>query len=106
VRLEDAPGLTPELAALLDDIVEVAPGVKKRRGDCTIDEVAGSLEAAHETRLNAQEIGELLRRAIDEGIHIPPDVFERNPTATADGPGLIALRDELRALVDAGQGDV
>jgi hypothetical protein len=88
----------PELRARLDDVVEVAPGVTKRLGACTMDDAAGYLEASHEAVLNHQETEKLLRAALEQGIEVPSVLLARLAAAD-DGPELIAVRNELRAVI-------
>lgn len=99
--LGDIAGLPPEVSARLDDIVEVAPGVQKRYGDCTIDEVAGHIEACNEAVMNHREIAELLGTVLAEGIAVPAALRARLSALGEDGSGprLIAVRDELRKLI-------
>ena len=91
----------PEVRARLNEYVEVAPGVMQRFGDCTLDDVAGHVEASHEAAMNHGEIGDLLQRAIAEGVAVPADLQERL-RAGGHGPRLVALRNELRSLIASG----
>jgi hypothetical protein len=96
--LDEMPDLPPTLREKLDEQVEVAPGVVKRFGDCTHDEVAGFLEASQEAMLNHGEIAELLERANAQGTAVPGELRERLDAADR-GPKIIAVRNELRKLV-------
>ena len=99
--LGDMRELPPGLVTVLDDLVEVAPGVKKRWRDCTRDDVLGSIDAGHEAVMDYQEIARLLERAVAENITISAEVFDRQPT-DPDAPRRIALRNELRDLIAHG----
>jgi len=99
ITLDDlADECPPEVIAHLDDTVEVAPGVTKRLGDCTMEDAAGNLEASIERTLNLGEIVDLLRRAKAEKIIVPPELLTRGGAAVS-GPQVIAVRNELRELV-------
>jgi hypothetical protein len=91
-----------EVRAQLNEYVEVAPGVMRRFGDCTQDDVAGSVEASHEAAMNHREIVDLLQRALSEKIVVPADLQERL-RAGGHGPRLVALRNELRSLIAPGR---
>jgi hypothetical protein len=97
--LRDMPGLPRDVAAALDELVEIDPdGTKKRFGDCSWGEVAGSYESAQEGVLNHREIAALLQRAMAENVAVGAELLQRLDSAES-GPEVIAVRDELRSLV-------
>jgi hypothetical protein len=103
-KLDDMADPPPELGARLNEQVEVAPGAKKRLGDCTIEDATGWIEATNEAAMNHREITQLLARCTAEGIPLPDALHERIVSLTArDGPELVAIRNELRVLI-AGSG--
>ncbi|MEA2201891.1 MAG: hypothetical protein QOI89_2487 [Solirubrobacteraceae bacterium] len=96
--LGDMSGLPPDVAAALDEQVEVAPGIKKRLGDCTHSDVAGMFEASVEGTMNHREISDLLTRCLTESGSVPAELRQRIDAANT-GPEVIAVRNELRTLI-------
>jgi len=99
--LGELPNLPPKVLPRLEDLVEVEDGVRKRRGDCTLEQTAGALEMANEGVLDRVEIARLLEGALALGIKLPAELSARLDALEAGVPAahVIAVRDELRKII-------
>jgi hypothetical protein len=90
----------------LNELIEVAPGVEKRYGDCTVEDLHGAASVLREAGQLYDEVAALLKDAAERGLSVPRDLGDRIKQNLDSGHPLVLveLRNELRVVVSDQQG--
>jgi hypothetical protein len=82
-----------------DELIEIEPGITKRRGDCTVTELRRAADVSLESASVHAELLGLLDDVRASGSELPAEFLDRWQETRENPLGMVQLRDELAEIV-------